>query len=80
MATTKEQLDKYIKADYDGHPLIPDEEYDMFIRFYDSILSNINYPNYNKKIAEEIAYDRTYNNTKYTYFYYLFIPHFSPLF
>ena len=46
--------------------LTQEEEYDMFIRFYDGILSNINYPNYNKKIAEKIAYDRTYNNTKYT--------------
>jgi len=46
--------------------LTQEEEYDMFIRFYDGILSNINYPGYNKKIAEEIAYDRTYNNSKYT--------------
>ena len=46
--------------------LTQEEEYDMFIRFYDGILSNIDYPDYNKKIAEEIAYDRTYNNTKYT--------------
>jgi putative hydrolase of the HAD superfamily len=46
--------------------LTQEEEYDMFIRFYDGILSNINYPGYNKKIVEEIAYDRTYNNSKYT--------------
>ena len=46
--------------------LTQEEEYDMFTRFYDGILSNINYPNYNKKIIEEIAYDRTYNHTKYT--------------
>ena len=46
--------------------LTQEEEYDMFIRFYDGILSNIDYQDYNKKIAEEIAYDRTYNNTKYT--------------
>jgi len=43
-----------------------EEEYDMFIRFYDGILSNVDYPNYNKEIAKEIAYDRTYNNSKYT--------------
>ncbi len=42
-----------------------EEEYDMFTRFYDGILSNIDLPNYNKKIAEEIAYDRTYKNNKY---------------
>ena len=46
--------------------LTQEEEYDMFIRFYDNILSNIDYPNYNKEIVKEIAYDRTYNNTKYT--------------
>lgn len=46
--------------------LTQEEEYDMFTRFYDGILSNIDYPDYNKKIVEEIAYDRTYNNTKYT--------------
>lgn len=42
-----------------------DEEYDMFLRFYDGILSEINYPNYTKTISEEIAYDRTYNINKY---------------
>lgn len=45
-----------------------DEEYDMFLRFYNSILSEMNLENYNKKIAEEIAYDRTYNNDKYILF------------
>jgi len=43
-----------------------DEEYDMFIRFYDSILSELHLPNYNKEISKLIAYDRTYNHTKYT--------------
>ena len=42
-----------------------DEEYNMFLRFYDSILTEIKYPKYNKKIAEKIAYDRTYKNDKY---------------
>ena len=41
-----------------------EEEYDMFTRYYDSLLSEIEYPN-NKQIAEEIAYDRTYKNDKY---------------
>lgn len=43
-----------------------EEEYDMFIRFYDSILRELNLPNYNKEIAKLIAHDRTYNHTKYT--------------
>ena len=43
-----------------------EEEYDMFIRFYDGILKNCDYPGYNIDIVKEIAYDRTYNNTKYT--------------
>jgi NAD-dependent DNA ligase len=34
MAITKEQLDAYIKADAEGHPLIPDEEYDMLLEEY----------------------------------------------
>ena len=46
-----------------------DEEYDMFFRFYNNILSNINYPNYSEKIAKEIAYDRVYNNDRYTLCY-----------
>ena len=43
-----------------------EEEYDMFIRFYDSILSSIDYPSYDIKIAKEIAYNRTYEHDKYT--------------
>ena len=42
-----------------------EEEYDMFVRFYDLILSNCNYPNYTKELAEQIAYNRTYTNDKY---------------
>lgn len=42
-----------------------EEEYDMFFRFYDGILSEINYPGYKKTISEQIAYDRTYNINKY---------------
>lgn len=42
-----------------------EEEYDMFLEFYDNILKEQNYPNYNKNIAEQIAYDRTYKNDKY---------------
>lgn len=42
-----------------------EEEYKMFVRFYDRILSEINYPNYKKCISEAIAYDRTYNTNKY---------------
>ncbi len=42
-----------------------EEEYDMFKRFYDGILSNVGYL-CDKKIIDDIAYDRTYNGTKYT--------------
>ena len=40
-----------------------EEEYNMFFRFYDGILSGFNY---SKDIAKKIAYDRTYNFEKYT--------------
>ena len=34
MSITKEQLDEYVKAYQDGHPLISDEEYDMLLEEY----------------------------------------------
>lgn len=37
-----------------------EQEYDMYIMYYSSILENID-----KKIIEEISYDRTYNDNKY---------------
>lgn len=37
-----------------------EQEYDMYLRYYSNILTNID-----KKIIEEISYDRTYNDTKY---------------
>ena len=40
-----------------------DEEYNMFIRFYEPILKEFGY---SRDIAEKIAYDRTYNFDKYT--------------
>ena len=40
-----------------------EEEYDMFVRFYESILNEFGY---SKDTAEQIAYDRTYNFDKYT--------------
>ena len=40
-----------------------EEEYDMFIRFYEPILNEFGY---SKDIVEKIAYDRTYNFDKYT--------------
>ena len=43
-----------------------EEEYDMFKRFYDGILKEYNLKNYKTEIAEQIAYDRTYNHNKYT--------------
>lgn len=42
-----------------------EEEYDMFLRFYDGILKESNYQNYSKKLASDIAYDRTYRFDKY---------------
>ena len=30
-----------------------EQEYDMFFRFYDSILSQVDYPNYDKKLINE---------------------------
>ena len=45
--------------------LTMEEEYDMFIRFYTQVLKDVKYK-CSKKIIEEIAYDRTYNNEKYT--------------
>ena len=40
-----------------------EEEYDMFTRFYESIFRELNY---SSDIAKKIAYDRTYNNDKYS--------------
>lgn len=42
-----------------------EEEYNMFIRFYDSILKECEIPNYSIEIAKEIAYDRVYKSTKF---------------
>lgn len=42
-----------------------EEEYNMFLRFYDGILKESNYPNYSNKIAQDIAYNRTYGFDKY---------------
>lgn len=42
-----------------------ESEYEMFYTFYNNILTELNYPNYNEDIAKKIAYDRTYNNHKY---------------
>ena len=40
-----------------------EEEYNMFLRFYEPILKEFGY---SKDIAEKIAYDRTYSFDKYT--------------
>lgn len=45
-----------------------EEEYNMFVRFYDSILRECDYPNYIKQTAEQIAYNRTYENDKYKFY------------
>lgn len=45
-----------------------EEEYDMFTRFYNNVLSNVDYKNYDIEISKQIAYDRTYNMNKYDVF------------
>lgn len=66
---TQEKFNR-IKSKYEnvlGEKLLTqEEEYDMFTRFYDGILSEFEYPNYSKDIALEIAYNMTYNFDKYT--------------
>ncbi len=42
-----------------------EEEYDMFRRFYSSILREYDYSSYDDLIASEIAYNRTYQFDKY---------------
>ena len=42
-----------------------EEEFDMFTRYYDGILSEIDYPDYTNEMGKAIAYDRTYNDGKY---------------
>ena len=45
--------------------LTQEEEYEMFINFYDGILRD-SYPDYNMNLAKKIAYDFTYKFSKYT--------------
>ena len=61
----QEMFDKY-KCLLSEKLLTQEEEYDMFIRFYDGILSNVGYPSYNMEIAREIAQGRTEKHSKYT--------------
>ena len=42
------------------------EEYAMFTRYYSLIFEELNNPNYGEEEAKKVAYDRTYNNDKYT--------------
>ena len=68
----KLNIDKFNKAKKKYNYLLgsklltQEEEYKMFTKFYDGILSESNYPRYSIDIAKEIAYDFTYNYTKYT--------------
>jgi len=42
-----------------------EEEYNMFTNFYNNILFECNYPDYDIEIVKEIAHNRTYENDKY---------------
>ena len=42
------------------------DEYKLFYDFYDSILKDINYSKYDKSIVEALAFNMTYESTKYT--------------
>lgn len=67
----KIDYDKYISARRKYSDILSEkittleEEYNMFVRFYDGILSEINYSDYNKKVVEKIAHNRTYEFDKY---------------
>lgn len=43
-----------------------EEEYKLFYEFYDGLLKSINYEDYSEEIISSLAYDITYNDTKYT--------------
>lgn len=45
-----------------------EEECDMWYLYYDSVLSQINYPLYDKNIASDIAYNLTYCSDKYGFY------------
>ena len=59
------QVRKKYKPILSEHVVNLEEEYDMFTRYYDGILSEVGYPGYTKEIGEALAYDRTYNYGKY---------------
>ena len=42
-----------------------EEEYNMFLEFYNNVLLSCNYPNYDIEITKKIAYNRTYESDKY---------------
>ena len=56
------------KYDYilDRKILTEDEEYNSMFDFYKSILKELKYSKYDDTLAQQIAYDFTYNKTKYT--------------
>ena len=43
-----------------------EEEYEMFSEFYYNVLKGLNYPECSMELAKAIAYDMTYNSSKYT--------------
>ncbi len=44
------------------------EEYEMFSNYYYKVLSDINYPNLNREIANKLANDCVYNDEKFTFY------------
>ncbi len=64
-------IDKYNEAHKEYNYILSEkmntleEEYDSFLRYYEGVLSAMGY---DKELAKEIAYDRTYKNSKYTLF------------
>lgn len=43
-----------------------EEEYLLFFEFYDTILRNLDYPGYDRKLIQDLAIDFAFKSTKYT--------------
>lgn len=66
-----EQLLKSLQDNIYLHTQEPkneEEEYKMFSNYYFKVLSDINYPNLTKDIADKIAYDRVYDDKMFAFY------------